>query len=60
VPPTYSEQKNHPTKGQISLVSQIAAQGTKDKLWEIHITKLDILSFDIPKYRSLDPDIDLL
>jgi hypothetical protein len=25
----YSEQKNRPTKGQISLVSQIAAQGTK-------------------------------
>ena len=49
----YSEQKNCPTKGQISLVSQISAQITKLNLWEIFITKVDILSFVIPNYRSL-------
>ena len=56
----YSEQKNCPTKGQISLVSQIAAQRTKVNSWEIHTTKVDILSFVTPKYRSLVPAIGLI
>ena len=33
----YSEQKNCPTKGQISLVRQIAAQITKVNPWETSI-----------------------
>ena len=56
----YSEQKNCPTKGQISLVSQIAAQRTKVNSWEIHTTKVDILSFVTAKYRSLVPAIGLI
>src|SRR5258706_1737618 len=56
----YSEQKNCPTKGQISLVRQIAAQITKVNPWEICITKVDILSFVIPKYRSLVNTIVLI
>ena len=51
--------KNRPTKGQISLVSQIAAQGTKVNSWENSITKVDILSFVPPKYRSLVSATDL-
>jgi hypothetical protein len=48
----YSEQQNCSTKGQISLVSQIVAQRTKGKSWENHKTKLGILSFVTPNYRS--------
>ena len=56
----YSEQKNRLTKGQISLVSQIAAQITKINLWEIPRTQVDILSFVMPKYRSLVPAIGFI
>ena len=56
----YSEQKNRLTKGQISLVSQIAAQITKINLWEIPRTQVDILSFAMPKYRSLVPAIGFI
>src|SRR5882757_2314160 len=50
---TYSEQKNRPTKGQISLVRLIAAQITKVNLWEISITKVDILIFVVPNNKHL-------
>ena len=56
----YSEQQNHSTKGQISLVSQIVAQRTKGKLWEKEITKVGILSFVTPNHRSLVPAIGLI
>ena len=56
----YSEQKNQFTKGQNLLVSQITAQGTKVKAYEFYGTKIDILSFVIPKYRTLVPAIDLI
>ena len=56
----YSEQQNCSTKGQFSLVSQIVAQRTKEKLWEIYKTKVDILSFVTPNYRSSVPVIDLI
>ena len=51
----YSEQKNRPTKGQVSLVRQIAAQITKVNPWEFFITRVDILSITVPnnKYLSL-------
>src|SRR5882757_9100971 len=49
----YSEQKNCPTKGQISLVRPIAAQITKVNLWEISITKVDILFFVVPNNKHL-------
>ena len=57
---SYSEQQNHSTKGQISLVSQIAAQRTKVNSWENCMTKIDILPTDIPSYRSLVPAIGLI
>ena len=56
----YSEQKNCLTKGQISLVSQIAAQITKINPWEISRTWVDILSFVMPKYRSLVPALGFI
>src|SRR5258708_6889482 len=57
---TYSEQKNCLTKGQILLVGQIVGQGTKLNLWEFLITKIDILSFVAPTYRTLVPSIGLI
>ena len=39
-------------KGQILLVSQIVAQGTKIKLWEIVVTKVGILSTITQNYRT--------
>ena len=45
---------------QILLVSQIAACRTKVKSWEIHMTKVDILSFVIPSFRSLAIAIGLI
>jgi len=56
----YNEPKNLFTKGQILLVSQIMAQGTKVNVCEILITKVDILSFVTPKYRILVPAIGLI
>ena len=56
----YSEQQNHSTKSQISLVCQIVAQRTKAKLWENNMTKKNILSFDMPSYGSLVPAIGLI
>ena len=52
-PPNYSEQKNSPTKGQISLVRQIAAQITSVNLWEIDTTKVNILFFVVPNNKHL-------
>ena len=56
----YSEQKNRFAKGQNLLVSQITAQGTKVKACEFYRTKIDTLSFVIPKYRTLVPAIGLI
>jgi hypothetical protein len=47
-------------KGQILLVSQIVAQGTKVKAWEIVVTKVGILSFVMQKYRTLVFGINLI
>ena len=49
----YSEQKNCPTKGQISLVRQISVQVTKLNLWESSIARIDILSLAVPSNRHL-------
>ena len=56
----YSKQKNWLTKGQILLVSQITAQRTKLKLWEIHVTKLGILSFGVPNNKHSPSFVDLI
>ena len=56
----YSEQKNHPTKGQISLVRPIAAQITKVNLWEISITKVDILFIVVPNNKHLAPFVKFI
>ena len=56
----YSEQKNWLTKGQILLVGQIMAQGTKVKSWEIQVTKLGILSFVVPNEKYLALFVDLI
>ena len=56
----YSEQKNCPTKGQISLVRQIATQITKVNLWEIGMTKLCILSFVVPHNKHLAPVVKFI
>ena len=56
----YSEQKNCPTKGQISLVRQIAAQITKVNPWEINITKLNILFFVMPNNKHLASFVDFI
>ena len=47
-------------KGQILLVSQIVAQGTKIKAWEIVVTKISILFFVMQKYRTLVFVINLI
>ena len=57
---TYSEQKNCPTRGQISLVRQIAAQITKVNLWKINITKPDILFFVMPNNKHLASFVDFI
>src|SRR5260221_10504316 len=59
-PTIYSEQKNCPTKGQISLVRQITAQITKVNPWEISVTEVDILSFDVPNNKHLASFIDFI
>ena len=59
-PYMYSEQKNCPTKGKISLVRQIAAQITKVNLWEISITKVGILSFVVPNNKHLAPFVKFI
>ena len=56
----YSEQKNWLTKGQILLVGQITAQGTKENSWEILVTKLGILSFAVPNSKYLALFVDLI
>ena len=56
----YSEQKNCPTKGQISLVRQIAAQITKVNLWEIGVTKPDILFFVVPNNKHLSSFVNFI
>ena len=56
----YSEQQNQFIKGQILLVSQIVAQGTKVKSWEFVVTKVGILSIIIQKYRTLVFVINLI
>ena len=56
----YSEQQNHSTKSQISLVSQIMAQQTKVNLCEICITKVDILYFIVPNKKHLALLVDFI
>jgi len=56
----YSEQKNWLTKGQILLVGQITAQGTKINSWEIMVTKLGILSFVVPNSKYSTCFVDLI
>ena len=48
------------TKGQILLVGQITAQGTKVKSWEIQVAKLGILSFVAPNDKYLALFVDLI
>jgi len=48
------------TKGQTLLVGQNVGQGTKLNLWEFLVTKIDILSFVSPMYRTLVPSIGLI
>ncbi len=57
---TYSEQKNCPTKGQISLVRQITVQITKLNPWEFSVTKVDILSFGVPNINHLASFVDFI
>ena len=52
--------KNHPTKGQISLVRQIAAQITNVNPLEISITKVGILSFVVPNNKHLSPFVKFI
>ena len=47
-------------KGQIFLVSQIVAQGTKVKPWEFVVTKIAISFIEIQKYRTLVLVINLI
>ena len=49
----YSDPKNRFMKGKNLLVRQIVAQQTKVKVWEIVGTKINILSFAMPKYITL-------
>jgi len=56
----YSEQKNWFSKGQILLVSQIAAQKTKVNPWEFVVTKLGIMSFVVPNGKYLALFVDLI
>ena len=39
-------------EGQILLVTQFVAQGTKVNPWEIQNTRVDIVSFVLPKFRN--------
>ena len=41
-------------------MGQIRAQGTKEKLWEIVITKLGILPFVVPNNKYLALFVDLI
>src|SRR5258706_2720774 len=56
----YSEQKIRPTKGQISLVRQITAQIAKVNPWEISVTKVDTLFFDVPNNKHLASFVDFI
>jgi len=56
----YSEQKNCPTKGQISLVRQIAAHITKVNPWKISLTEVGILFFVVPNNKHLAPFVDFI
>ena len=56
----YSEQKNRLTKGQISLVRQIAAQITKVNPWENSRTKLSILFPAVPSNKHLASITDFI
>ena len=47
-------------KGRIFLVSQIVAQGTKVKAWEILVTKVDILPFVMPNTKHSSLFIDFI
>jgi hypothetical protein len=47
-------------KGQILLVSQIVAQGTKVEVWEFVVTKVRILSFVIPNIKHLPLFVDFI
>jgi hypothetical protein len=52
--------KTDSQKVKILLVSQIVAQGTKIKAWEIVVTKVGILSFVMQKHRTLVFGINLI
>ena len=52
--------KNWPTKGQILLVSQIVAEVTRGNLWEVCITKVDILLFVVPNNKYVAFLIDFI
>ena len=56
----YSKQKNWLTKGQILLVGQITAQGTKVNLWENLVAKLGFLSFVVPNSKYLALFVNLI
>jgi len=45
---THTASKKTIPVGQIPLVRQITAQITKPNLWEISVTRVDIMSFDVP------------
>ena len=47
-------------KGQILLVSQIVAQGTKIKPWEIVVTEVGVLSFVTPNIKHSSLFIDFI
>ena len=47
-------------KGQILLVSQIVAQGTKEKVWENVATKVSILSFVMPNIKQVPLFVDFI
>ena len=47
-------------KGQNCLVSRIVAQGTKIKVWEILVTKLDILSFVRQNIKHVSLFVDFI
>ena len=57
---TTVSKKNCSTKGQKFLVSQIAAQGTKVNSWEFYITKVGILSSDVPSNKHLALLVDFI
>ena len=47
-------------KGQKFLVSQIVAQGTKIKVWEILVTRLDIMPFVTPDIEHVSLFVDFI